>query len=106
MSSEGGLTGPTCACATPESRLEYPIPQKVYRDDTISVQSAVNLAYSAYIKGCSDRSRELNAPNSFQACVIKAKEHVDKNVLFFLDQENSGKDGKGPTEVKKPTPKR
>jgi hypothetical protein len=91
------------ACATPECKLDYPIREKAYKNDTIGLQAAINTAYAAYLKGCTDRSRDFNGPNSFQYCSIKAQDHVKNNIIFFLDQDE---EPKTPSKLKVPlTPK-
>ena len=41
----------------------------------MNVQVAVNLAYSAYLSGCVDRS------------LLLSKKHVKDNVIFMIDEE-------------------
>ena len=53
----------------------------------MNVQVAVNLAYSAYLSGCVDRSLLLGEKNTFDACAELAKKHVKDNVIFMLDEE-------------------
>lgn len=67
-------------------RNAYPIELKKYRDDLVSVQTALNLAKSSYLKGCADKAIEEHQKDFFQDCLSKADEHVDKNIVFILDQ--------------------
>jgi len=72
-------------------KLHYPLTEKKYKDDTISVQTAIELAYSAYLKGCVDRSLALGAKQSFDLCSTSAKNHVKDNIIFILDENNKPK---------------
>jgi hypothetical protein len=74
------------ACST-SNGLEYPITERKYKDDTVNVQVAVNLAYSAYLSGCVDRSLLLGEKHTFEACAELARKHVKDNVIFMLDEK-------------------
>ena len=68
-------------------RDEYPLEGKEYRDDQVSVQSAVNLAYSAYLKACVDSG------GIFRKCSDLAKKYIESDVIGVLDQDGKGDGG-------------
>lgn len=68
------------------STISYPITAKKYKNDLVSSQAAIDLAFSAYLKSCIDIKNEFKLSISFNECQRKAKVHVNKNIIFILDQ--------------------
>lgn len=50
-------------------------PKKTYKDDLVSVDAAINQAYSSYLKGCVDAFHDLKMPGAFASCKDKALIH-------------------------------
>ena len=72
------------SCST---TLEYPIESKKYKNDQVTVQSALNLAMSSYLKGCMDGHKIFEKKyDSFAKCKDKAIKHTTDNIVFILDQ--------------------
>jgi hypothetical protein len=67
--------------------LEYPIKVKTYSKDLISVQSAVNLAKTSYVKGCVENGKKFTEKKLLGDCLNMADDHIEKNILFILDQK-------------------
>ncbi|MBT6324915.1 MAG: hypothetical protein HOJ35_03025 [Bdellovibrionales bacterium] len=72
----------TTSCST----ISYPITAKKYKDDLVSTQTAIDLAFSAYLKSCVDIKNEFKLAINFNECQKKAKAHVNKDIIFILDQ--------------------
>lgn len=51
------------------------VPPKTYKDDLVSVDAAINHAYSSYLKGCVDAFHDLKIPGAFASCKDKALIH-------------------------------
>jgi hypothetical protein len=66
------------SCAT--SKINYPLEAKKYQHDLVSVQTAVDLAMSSYLKACTDQKVK------FERCKDLATDHVKNNIVFILDQ--------------------
>jgi len=72
----------TTSCST----ISYPIISKKYKDDLVTSQTAIDLAFSAYLKSCVDIKNEFKLGINFNECQRKAKIHVNNNIIFILDQ--------------------
>ena len=73
------------SCSTTDVR--YSLEGKVYQDDLVSVQTAVDLAFAAYLKGCVERSHELGQERVYTLCRDRAKKHVREDIEAILNQK-------------------
>ncbi len=68
------------------SSLQYPIKVKKNKEDQVSLQAAIDLAFASYIKGCLDQQKTQSTEQiSFEICREKSKDYVKNNVLFILE---------------------
>jgi len=56
--------------------------------DLVSVDAAIDHVRSSYLKGCVDAHHLLKIPQSFETCVMRAKEHEAeiRSILIHLLQ--------------------
>lgn len=73
-------------CSATQSSVAYSIKDKKYRNHKVSVEAAINLAMSAYLKGCSDKAKALGENDFFDQCVAEGRKHIDNQVIQVLDQ--------------------
>jgi hypothetical protein len=73
-------------CTLTNTGFTCPLTYKKYRDDLVTVQSTVDLAFNSYVLGCVTASREGGVMGSHEACREKAKKHLQDTVIFILDQ--------------------
>lgn len=62
------------------------VPPKTYKDDLVSVDAAINHAYSSYLKGCVDAFHDLKIPGAFASCKDKALIHR-RELDSFMGQD-------------------
>lgn len=75
-----------CAsCTTPGPT--YPIREKKYVGELVSVQSAVNMALAAYLRGCVESGKGTGRDRLFDDCAERARKYVRDDIVFILDQE-------------------
>ena len=72
----------SCSSAKPPN---YSLDGKYYKNDLVSVQTAVNLATASYIKGCVAQKK------TFHDCQEEAKSYVKDNIISIMDQGKSPK---------------
>ncbi len=77
-------------CSSISNKFDYPININKYSNDTVTVQTAVNLAKQSYLKGCVDKSKEYSKEKTVRPCLLKADDYIRENIIFILDQD--GKD--------------
>ena len=75
----------TISCSSNKIYLDYKIKSKKYANETVSIQSALNLALQSYIRGCIQQ-KESTRKDIYIGCVKKAKEFIHNEVIFILDQ--------------------
>lgn len=63
-------------------------PIKVGKDEyeKVSVQTSLDLAFSSYLKACTEIMKENGKNNFFNQCKERATNHVKSNILFILEQ--------------------
>ncbi len=66
--------------------LKSPITVKKDQYEKVSVQTSLDLAFTSYLKACTEIMKENGQNNFFDKCKKRAKSHVNKNILFILEQ--------------------
>lgn len=70
-----------CSCATQKQKPQY-------YNDLVSVGVAIDLARSAYLRGCSDLFVSLGKSNgSFNFCLNRANAFVDQGIEALFESE-------------------
>lgn len=65
---------------------QNPIQVEKDKYEKVSVQTALDLAFTSYLKSCSLLSKEFGRDNYFDDCKKRAKQHVKNDILFILEQ--------------------
>ena len=75
------------ACHFTSQGFSCPLTKKKYKDDLVSVQSTVELAFQSYVQGCVLASCQQGTKDSLENCMAKGRKHVKETVIFILDQD-------------------
>ncbi|MCO4793409.1 MAG: hypothetical protein KC493_06850 [Bacteriovoracaceae bacterium] len=61
---------------------------KVEKDEyeKVTVQTALDLAFTSYLKACTDFNKKEGRSGFFETCRDLGKKHVKENILFILEQ--------------------
>lgn len=63
------------------------ISNKEYKNDQVSINASLNLARSAYLRGCVDQMKESEQKVQFQKCLKKAEQFIKDDIITILDQD-------------------
>ncbi|TNE95091.1 MAG: hypothetical protein EP326_15820 [Deltaproteobacteria bacterium] len=63
-------------------------PIRVGKDEyeKVSVQTSLDLAFTSYLKACTEIMKENGKKNFFNHCKERAASHVKSNIIFILEQ--------------------
>ncbi len=75
------------SCSSLQEVNNEKVPVIKHKDDLISVSATLDLSRASYLRGCIEQMKECGLKPSFESCLKKAKNFVQEDVIFILNQE-------------------
>lgn len=71
------------SCASTQ-KLE--LKNKPYLKDQVSVSTAIRLAHAAYMRGCTQKAKELGESGFYDKCIKQANAYIQSDIISIMDQ--------------------
>jgi len=59
---------------------------KPYLKDQVSVSTAIRLAHAAYMRGCTQKAKELGESGFYDKCQKLANAYIQSDIISIMDQ--------------------
>lgn len=68
----------------------YPLDKKFNKDEPITLQATIDLAYASYLSACVDIFHLGGQENVYEDCKLRASQYIEDNVIDILEQDGTG----------------